>query len=230
MTSRRGTRSALLTVVGGLLLAVGAPGGWLLATRSAAGDAEFGQDQAVRLELPEPAPPAAPVRVRPVEREVATRPARLRDLRPRAVDQPVSLRLPDGVADVAPVGVDADSQVVVPDDVQTLGWYRFGAAPGDRAGSAVLVGHVDGHGRGLGRFAALRELSRDDEVQVRLRSGKVLAYRVVAREQWDKQEVPVGRLFARTGSPRLVLLSCAGSFDARTRSYSDNVAVTAVPA
>ena len=29
-------------------------------------------------------------------------------------------------------------------------------------------------------------------------------------------------------APRLVLLSCAGSFDERTSGYSDNIAVTAV--
>jgi hypothetical protein len=37
------------------------------------------------------------------------------------------------------------------------------------------------------------------------------------------------RLFSPEGPHRLVLISCAGAFDPATRSYADNVAVTAVP-
>ena len=68
-----------------------------------------------------------------------------------------------------------------------------------------------------------------DAVEVRLRGGGLVTYDVVAREQWEKAQVPLAQLFSTAGPPRLVLLSCAGDFDERTGSYSDNVAVTAVP-
>jgi len=93
----------------------------------------------------------------------------------------------------------------------------------------VLVGHVDDAEQGLGVFAELRALAPGAAVEVRRSGGQVLRYRVVAREQWDKREAPMERLFDPAGPPRLVLISCAGSFDDATRSYSDNVAVTAVP-
>ena len=62
---------------------------------------------------------------------------------------------------------------------------------------------------------------------MRTGTGQELAYAVVSLEQFDKAEVPVDRLFARDGAPRLVLVSCAGSFE--DGRYSDNVVVTAVP-
>ena len=58
-------------------------------------------------------------------------------------------------------------------------------------------------------------------------SGIELVYEVVAREQFDKAEVPVQRVFSPSGQHRLVLVSCGGTFS--EGRYSDNVVVTAVP-
>ncbi len=54
-----------------------------------------------------------------------------------------------------PVGVDRNQDVAIPADVHTLGWYRYGAAPGDPNGSIVVVGHVDSATQGLGTFFEL---------------------------------------------------------------------------
>jgi len=35
-------------------------------------------------------------------------------------------------------------------------------------------------------------------------------------------------LFARTGQPRLTLITCGGAFNRTTRSYDNNIVVTAV--
>ena len=58
---------------------------------------------------------------------------------------PVRLLIPDVDIDmpVGPVGVGEDGQMSVPDDVDAVGWYKFGAAPGATAGAAVLASHVD---------------------------------------------------------------------------------------
>ena len=58
--------------------------------------------------------------------------------------------------------------------------------------------------------------------------GRVRTFAVVAREIYPKtQSLP--RYFARDGFPRSTI-TCGGPFDARTRSYRDNVVVTAAPA
>jgi hypothetical protein len=51
----------------------------------------------------------------------------------------------------------------------------------------------------------------------------------MAREVYAKQELPLARLFARDGKPRLTLITCGGAFDAGERRYDDNIVVTAVP-
>ena len=58
--------------------------------------------------------------------------------------------------------------------------------------------------------------------------GRTLAYRVVARRQLGKADLPAD-LFARGGPPRLVLVTCGGRFDRTTRHYTDNVIVYAEP-
>lgn len=148
------------------------------------------------------------------------------------VAEPVSIALPSlGLdAPVVPVGVEDDGLMEVPEDVRTVGWYRFGPAPGSAAGSAVLSGHVNDRTQGVGVFARIAELQIGDTVEVRLADGAAVAYRVVAREQWPKGEVPLDRLFDRGGSHRVVLITCGGVFDRGARNYEDNIAVTTVPA
>ena len=75
----------------------------------------------------------------------------------------------------------------------------------------------------------LRELEPGATLVLAGPDGQVRSYAVVARDQWSKDQVPLDRLFARTGAPRLVVITCGGPFDESTRSYRDNVVVTAVP-
>jgi hypothetical protein len=132
-------------------------------------------------------------------------------------------------ARVGPVGVDGAGQLEIPDDVAAVGWYQFGPRPGDPAGSTVLSGHVDSAEQGRGAFYRLRELRPGDPVLVHDSAGRTRRYRVVAREEWPKGDVPLERIFSRGGAPRLTLVTCGGGFREDVRSYRDNVAVTAVP-
>jgi hypothetical protein len=133
-------------------------------------------------------------------------------------------------ADVVPVGVDAAGLLEIPKDVSTVGWYRFGPAPGAAAGSAVLTGHVDDVNQGVGVFGRIGDLGPDDSVTVTDADGAARNFTVLSREEWNKSEVPLDRLFDRAGEPRLVLITCGGSFDDSTLGYDDNIAITAVPA
>ena len=60
-------------------------------------------------------------------------------------------------------------------------------------------------------------------------NGGPLTYRVVSRETFGKDAIPLTALFAATGAPRLTLITCGGPFDSESLSYLDNVVVTAVP-
>ncbi|MET9730209.1 class F sortase [Streptomyces sp. NPDC006458] len=132
-------------------------------------------------------------------------------------------------AAIEPVGVAVDGTAEIPRDPGRVGWYRFGPAPGEPSGSAVLVGHVDSRTGDLGAFAALFDVRAGDEVSVRRAAGPSVAYRVVARARVDKDRLPASA-FARTGRPTLTLITCAPPFDRDRGGYRRNLIVTAVPA
>ena len=168
---------------------------------------------------PKPSTPKSTVASKPMLAQVPVRaPARLR-IPAIGVDAPVG-----------PVGIDERGDMAVPEQVQDIGWYRFGPAPGATNGSAVLSGHVDSAQQGLGAFSRLGELQAGDAITVTDTSGRQLRYRVVGKEAFDKQTVPLADLFSRSGAARLTLITCGGPFDEAALSYVDNIVVTAVPA
>jgi LPXTG-site transpeptidase (sortase) family protein len=132
-------------------------------------------------------------------------------------------------APMVAVGVDATGQMSVPTDVRTVGLYRFGPIPGSDSGSAVLSGHVDDRVQGRGAFYDLVAVRPGALVQVQLVDGTGLNYRVRSVERFDKAALPIERIFDRNGPPVLTLVTCGGDFDTGSRSYRDNIVVTADP-
>jgi len=131
---------------------------------------------------------------------------------------------PVGAVDVLP-----DGQLDVPENAGTLGWWSGSARPGQSGGSTVIDGHVDTVRQGSGAFFALSTLVPGDAVEVVGRDGRVLPYTVSARREYAKRALPVTEVFGPTPQPRLVLVTCGGSFDSARRHYADNVVVYALP-
>ena len=153
------TPAAVLAL--GLMLAIGTPAAWVL-TRP---DAAAGVPVASAL-APAPgtstAPPTTPPPVGTVPPlgsvppppdllpTATARPAA--PAPPAAVAAPVRLSVPArGIdAPLDPVGVEPEGEMTLPRDVDRVGWYRFGPAPGAAEGTVVLAGHVDDVDQGLG--------------------------------------------------------------------------------
>jgi LPXTG-site transpeptidase (sortase) family protein len=145
---------------------------------------------------------------------------------------PVSVRIPahDIAVPVDPVGVQADGQMEIPPLAERGGWYRFGAAPGDGAGTAVIAAHVDSiASAGLGPFARLKDLAVGDAVKVTMANGTRHDYVVRTVVRVAKPEIRWQDIFVRDGAPRLVLVTCGGTFRPSVGHYADNVIVTADP-
>lgn len=230
--TRRRTPWAVL-VAAGVLVAVGAPTAWFV-TRSSE---TVGADVAEALAEATPAPtspsgttrPAAPPA--PAVPAVPTQDGRVGAAGSRSQATPAEVQLPTlGVrSEIRPIGVERDGKLEIPEDVRTVGWYRFGPRPGDTSGSTVLSGHIDSAEQGRGAFYRLGDLKPGDPVLLRASDGKVWRYRVVAREEWPKTVVPLDRIFSRAGAARLTLVTCGGGFQEDISSYTDNIAITAVP-
>lgn len=240
-TSAAGPRPAALVaavrrwVVGSALVALLAAGAGELLTSPMEDDRGSPPATPVApIDAPERQPEASS---EPTERApaVPVRSAALSELAVTGADgpaQPVRLVISDVGIDmpVGPVGVGEDGQMSVPDDVDAVGWYKFGAAPGATAGTAVLASHVDSWAKGVGPFARLRhEVMPGTRVLVTTADGTTLTYEVADNRMIPKPELPVDDLFDRGGPPRLVLVTCGGRFQRDIGRYTDNIVVTAVP-
>jgi len=107
-----------------------------------------------------------------------------------------------------------------------VGWYRFSAAPGHQ-GNAVLVGHVDTY-LGPAVFYDLYQLRRGDRIYLTANGGhRSVRYVVRWVREVSKRRFPTGLVFGHTRAPRLWLITCGGAFDYATRSYEDNIIVSA---
>ncbi len=131
---------------------------------------------------------------------------------------------------VDPVGVADDGQMAIPPLAERGGWYRFGADPGDAAGTTVVAAHVDSVASGgTGPFVRLGDVRPGDRVEVALADGSVRAYAVERVERFPKSQARWPDVFTRDGAPRLALVTCGGAFDRATGHYTDNVLVIAAP-
>lgn len=136
---------------------------------------------------------------------------------------------------IASLGVDArvlpieqrDGVLTPPDDANRVGWWRRGARLGAKKGAVVVIGHtVDSL---TGAFGALGELTRGARVKV-YAGGRATGFRVRKVTELSKAELELqsDKLFAKTGQPRLVLVTCS-DWDDASESYLSNTVVVARP-
>jgi hypothetical protein len=150
---------------------------------------------------------------------------------PASTSKPTRVRLAARGIDarVYDVGIDTRSgALAIPKDIDRVGWWRDGAAPGSSNGAILLAGHIDSAKRGAGAFYTLKNARRGDTVTVISDDGKARDYRVSTMQRVRKAELP-SSIFTRTGRRRLVLVTCGGPFNTATGHYRDNLIVTAYP-
>lgn len=148
---------------------------------------------------------------------------------PDPVPSPVGLVVESidiSAAPVIDVGVEPNGEMEIP-GAREIGWYRFGPSPGE-PGSAVLAAHIAFNGRD-GVFRDLADIEVGDIVEVLYDDGSSSRFEITETAQYAKDELPVDRIFAKDGSPELVLITCGGDFNRSLRSYSDNVVAYAEP-
>ena len=137
------------------------------------------------------------------------------------------------------VGIDATSSAVAIDTAQGVlgvspnihrtGWWADGATPGDKTGAVLIAGHVDKANAGPGAFFHLKDAKAGDKVEVATAGGRTFTYMVVSVKSYLKAKLPTD-VWSRRGQARLVLVTCGGPFDQKTKHYRDNIVLTAVPA
>ncbi|MET9758241.1 class F sortase [Streptomyces sp. NPDC006372] len=149
----------------------------------------------------------------------------LRDALPQRVDIP-------GLGVQAPVvarGLDARGALDPPpyDQPGVVGWYAGGATPG-APGTALMVGHVDTASRPavFYKVSAMRpgQTIRVVRADTEVAEFTVESVQILTRDRFDAHQAYGPR---KSGRAELRLITCGGSYDRTTRSYTANVVVSA---
>lgn len=162
---------------------------------------------------------------RPPEAELPPAAKPLGDALPQRIDIPqLAVQAP-----VVARPLDAQGAIDPPpfDQAGVVGWYGNGVRPG-AAGTALMVGHVDTETRPA-VFYKLSTLRPGQTIRVIRDDGKVAEFtvddvRVLTRDHFDAQQAYGVR---QSGRAELRLITCGGTFDHASRSYTANVIVSA---
>jgi sortase (surface protein transpeptidase) len=140
---------------------------------------------------------------------------------------PVRIEIPAiGVSSsLVRLGLNPDRTMEVPGDFQVAGWFTGAPQPG-QLGPAVIAGHVDSR-TGPAVFYRLRDLRPGDQIRVVRADRRVVRFKVDSLASYPKQSLPPDAVYGATTTPALRLITCAGSFDRSSRSYRDNLVVSA---
>ena len=123
------------------------------------------------------------------------------------------------------LGLNPDRTMQVPVDFQVAGWFTGGPQPG-QLGPAVIAGHVDSR-TGPAVFYRLRDLRPGDQIRVVRADRRVVRFEVDSLASYPKRSLPPEAVYGATTAPVLRLITCAGTFDRSSRSYRDNLVVSA---
>ncbi|WP_156726630.1 class F sortase [Streptomyces apocyni] len=151
--------------------------------------------------------------------------------KPLSAAPPQRLEIPAmGVrAPVVKRGLDADGAIDPPPYAQAaaVGWYGEGVRPGAR-GTALLVGHVDTQTRPA-VFFDLSTLRPGEQIRVTRADGSLAEFTVEEVEVLQRDGFDARRAYGQReeGRAELRLITCGGTFDRATRSYTANVVVSA---
>ncbi len=142
--------------------------------------------------------------------------------------KPLQIRIPkiNVVADFeAPLGLNKDGEVAVPDAYDTVGYYKYGPTPGE-LGPAVILGHVDSiHGPAI--FYSLGQLDVGDEIDIDREDGTTATFIVTNLERHPQSGFPTEEVYGNINYAGLRLITCSGIFNKGAQRYSHNLIVFA---
>ena len=146
-----------------------------------------------------------------------------------AQSTPVSISIPAiaVTSKLMQVGLNADGTIQVPplNDppfTNEAAWYKYSPTPG-QPGPSIIEGHVDSASEGPSVFFRLGALKPGDLVNVTLADRQEAVFKITAVRQYPKSQFPTSTVYGFTNYASLRLITCGGSFDEQSGSYTSNV-------
>ena len=141
---------------------------------------------------------------------------------------PVRLTIPKINVDatIEDVGVTSLGAMAVPSGPADVAWFKLGTRPGE-VGSAVIAGHEGWKDNIPAVFDDLHALNVGDTIYVKDAAGITTTF-VVRKLRTYGQNQDASDVFASSdGQAHLNLITCAGTWNASEKSYSNRLVVFA---
>lgn len=125
---------------------------------------------------------------------------------------------------VEKVGVDQNTEMAVPTNINLAGWYVEALAPG-QSGLSIIDGHLDGY-KHDGIFKNLEKLKPGQIYVIERGDGKQLTFKVKSVTSVPTDQAAT-KLFAHDPAikSQLNLITCGGKFDQSKKQYEKRVIV-----
>ena len=143
--------------------------------------------------------------------------------------KPTRLKIPiiNVNAQIDEMGITPDGAMEAPEGPKNVGWFKFGAVPGDK-GSAVIAGHFGRWKSGGGSvFDNLNKLKEGDKIYVEDEKGATASFVVRGFRTYGKDEAATDVFSSVDGKARLNLVTCEGIWDKDLKTYSNRFVVFA---
>lgn len=142
--------------------------------------------------------------------------------------QPLEISMPSIKinAPVTETGLNGDGSLEVPSSTSNkVGWYKYGAVPG-QYGPSVLVGHLDTT-NGPAILWNLKNIKSGDQVSIALNDNTTAIYKVNSIESYSQNNFPTDKVYGAINYPGLRIITCSGTYNILKQRYSENLVVYA---
>lgn len=123
------------------------------------------------------------------------------------------------------VGLTASGELEVPKNSNDVGWYQLGPKPGE-IGNAVIDGHLDTPDSAA-IFWNLKKLKAGAEIDVFDQQGRKTAFQVSSMQSYDLDKAPMDQIFGASDNVNLNLITCDGTWNEATHTYTKRLIVYA---
>lgn len=123
------------------------------------------------------------------------------------------------------LGLNADHTIAVPKNDMSVGWFVYGAKPGE-IGTSVVVGHLNSL-KGRAIFANLNKIKPGDEILIQRMDKSVVVYSVDSISKFSQQNFPTETIYGSKSYPAIRLITCSGVYNKKIGRYSENLVVFA---
>jgi hypothetical protein len=138
---------------------------------------------------------------------------------------PSSLVIPDLnlKAPFEPLGLNLSGSIEVPKNNWGVGWFVYGAEPGE-IGPFVVVGHLDSS-QGDAVFAHLNKIKPGNKIMVQNADDSLVTYSVTYVAEFSQNNFPTQAVYGPLPYAGIRLITCSGTWDKKAGHYTNNLIV-----